>query len=418
MRVRLRILAAILILGGCLPVVLLAARKESGRGKPVPAFMDVQLDASVKLSHLKCGDTLEGSVTRNVFSGYYLIVPRASRVRMRVSAIKRGPREHNHFWPWPIPYFLPKYERLPSFDFADVFLPDGEKVRLRVLVASAIDEIHVAAHTRPKAKSGAKAGSSSSSVKRGKARKRLSGPRIELVVDAGGTGTDNASSIAAANSGSHGVSLSGIETLSAGSKAKLALLGTLSASKSRAGDHFKALLEEPIRLDSGQILPEGTIFEGRVTRSVPPRWLSRPGALYLIFTRLVLPKESVLPIAASVAGVDVSHRSRIKVSSEGGMSGGSPGKARLLLDLGVGVGISKVADDGYQLVTEALVSTATDVSTAGTARLIGFAFSGLYLLTRHGRDVTLPRYTTVTIRFGRAPSLPSPEIRPQPRGAL
>jgi len=91
------------------------------------------------------------------------------------------------------------------------------------------------------------------------------------------------------------------------------------------------------------------------------------------------------------------------------MRGGKPGKARLLLNLGVGVALSKEADDGYQLITEALVSSATDASTAGTARLVGLAFSGLYVLIQHGRNVILPPYTTITIQFSRPPSLPAEE---------
>ena len=87
------------------------------------------------------------------------------------------------------------------------------------------------------------------------------------------------------------------------------------------------------------------------------------------------------------------------MNSEGGLRGGSPGKARLLIDLGVTGGIAKVSDDSFQLIAEALISTATDASTAGSARLVGAAFSTLYLITRHGRDVILPKYTKMDITF-------------------
>jgi len=95
------------------------------------------------------------------------------------------------------------------------------------------------------------------------------------------------------------------------------------------------------------------------------------------------------------------------MNNEGELKGARPGKARLLVDLGVSGGISKISDDSFQLVVEALVSTATDASTAGGARIVAAAFSGIYFLTRHGRDVTLPRYTNIEITFDRPAALVS-----------
>jgi hypothetical protein len=145
------------------------------------------------------------------------------------------------------------------------------------------------------------------------------------------------------------------------------------------------------------VLPEGAIFEGKVVKSVHPRWLSRPGSLQLTFTKLALPSGEVAATVASLAAAMVDQRSRIRMNSEGGLSGGSPGKARLLIDAGVTGGIAKVSDDSFQLIVEALISTATDASTAGSARLVAAAFSVPYLITRHGRDVILPKYTKMEI---------------------
>ena len=89
------------------------------------------------------------------------------------------------------------------------------------------------------------------------------------------------------------------------------------------------------------------------------------------------------------------------------MHGDRPGKAWMLLNIGVTGGIAKVADDGSQLLIEALVSTATDVSTAGTAKIVSACASGIFFLTRHGRDVVLPKYTQLKIMFNRPVSLPA-----------
>jgi hypothetical protein len=94
------------------------------------------------------------------------------------------------------------------------------------------------------------------------------------------------------------------------------------------------------------------------------------------------------------------------MDSEGALIAGGPGKARLLMDLGVTGGISKAADDSFQLIAEALISTATDASTAGGAKIMAAVLSGLYLVTRHGRDVSLPLYTRMEVSFDRPASLP------------
>ena len=87
------------------------------------------------------------------------------------------------------------------------------------------------------------------------------------------------------------------------------------------------------------------------------------------------------------------------------MQGERPGKAWMLANVGVTAGIAKVADDGMQLLVEAIVETATDASTAGTARIVAACASGVFLLTRHGRDVVLPKFTQMNIVFDRAVSL-------------
>ena len=102
----------------------------------------------------------------------------------------------------------------------------------------------------------------------------------------------------------------------------------------------------------------------------------------------------------------MDSRSRTRLDSEGGLSGGRPGKAWMLINLGVTAGIAKETDDGIQLLIEALVSTATDASTAGVSRIVATCTSGIFLVTRHGRDVVLPRFTEMDITFNRPFVLP------------
>ena len=112
-----------------------------------------------------------------------------------------------------------------------------------------------------------------------------------------------------------------------------------------------------------------------------------------------------MPITASLAGADLDERSHTRIDSEGRLRGEGPGKAWMAINLGVSVGVAKVADDGIQLVLEAIVSTATDVSTAGTGRIVASCASGLFLVTRRGRDVVLSRFTEMAVSFDRPVSL-------------
>jgi hypothetical protein len=195
------------------------------------------------------------------------------------------------------------------------------------------------------------------------------------------------------------------DTLPAGTHCKILLLGSVSASKSKPGDTVRSRLLEPVLVNSKVILPAGTLMEGKVVKKTPPRRLSRAGSLYLTFTELTLLEGKRVPIEASLAGAELDERSHTRMDAEGRLHGERPGKVWMAINLGMTAGISKEVDDGVQLAIEAIVSTATDASTAGTARIISGCVSGLYMATRRGRDVVLPRFTEMDISFDRPVSL-------------
>jgi hypothetical protein len=84
----------------------------------------------------------------------------------------------------------------------------------------------------------------------------------------------------------------------------------------------------------------------------------------------------------------------------------------MLINAGATAGIAKEADDATQLLVEALVSTATDASTAGTAKIVGACASAVFMVTRHGRDVVLPRFTEMNITFDRPVLLEGSRLAP------
>src|SRR5262249_2531960 len=140
------------------------------------------------------------------------------------------------------------------------------------------------------------------------------------------------------------------QILPIGTRFKVVLLGEATASKSKPGDVIQARLLEPVMLNSTVALPAGSLFEGKVLKTIAPRMLSRAGSLYLTFTNLTIPSGNRVQLAASLAGAELDQRSHTKMDTEGQLHGEHPGKAWMAINLGVTAGVAKVADDTLQLI--------------------------------------------------------------------
>lgn len=379
----------------------LAAQSPAVIDDSYPLYVKVQLDKSVKLSALKPGDVTEGNLARDVYSVDRKVFAAGSHVRMTVDHIERRRCPPSDRWPWVIRFFAPRHQNFPMFKDASI-LVDGSQSLLQVSLISASPrtEVHADAPKKRRKRdegatmSSATPASSGPTADAGRQGKETLGPvmslegREESVEAVGVTG------IPSTPPGGH-------ITLPAGTACGILLLGPVSASKSHAGDAVRARLLEPVAVGSDVVLPAGAIFEGTVTKAGPPRMLSRAGSLSLAFSGLTLPDGSRVPVSATPTAVEVSRGSHTKIDAEGRIQGDHPGVAWMLINGGVTAGITKEVDDGTQLVIEAIVSSATDASTAGTARIAGMIASGIFLLTRHGRDVILPNFTEMKIVMNR-----------------
>lgn len=355
-------------------------------------YLKVRLDPAVRPSKLKPGDTVVGSLREDTYLGDHQLYPAGSAVHLTVSGLERERRKPNDYWPWVVKVFTPRHQNRPVFQNATVALGDKQEVPLQVRMISLGNEKEVRAKSK---KSGsASADAKAVSIQQEQAPKSKAGPVMVLEgVAPEQPVMDFRRSVP--------------ETIAAGTPAKIILLEDVSASKSRAGDSVVARLIEPVRVSSTIVLPEGSLFRGQIVKSQPPRVLSRSGSVMLRFTSLSLPGGKPVQIAASVGGAEVDQRSHTSIDPEGMVRGERPGKAWMLLNIGVSSGIAKEADDGTQLLIEAIVSTATDASTAGVAKIASACASGIFMLTRHGRDVILPKYTEMQIVFDRPVSLPA-----------
>lgn len=338
----------------------------------------------MKLSQLRPGDVIEGTVAEDVYSSDQKICAAGDPVHLTVDRLATRRRTHNDHWPWVITVFTPRHEKYPLFASA-IVSSDGRDLPLQVSTISI---------TRVKEVRAPAKGQKVPNRHLADDAKKSDTPVVTLEATLPGNPPENPGSAAVA------LPLATV-TLPAGTEAKVVLLGSVSASGSHPGDQVQARVVQPVLVNSHVVLPEGTLIDGAVIHSKAPRTLSRAGALLLNFTGLKLQAGQITPIAASITEAQIDQRSHTRIDPEGQLLGERPGKAWMLINAGVTSGIAKEADDGTQLVIEAIVSTATDASTAGVAKIAATCASAVFMLTRHGRDVVIPKYSELTIVFDR-----------------
>ena len=351
-------------------------------------YLKVQLNEGIKTASLRPGDIIKCKLSQPVYSVDRELFPSGSQVQLTVDKVERRRREPNDYWPWVIKMFMPRHENFPVFRESSVLGSDGTSTPLQVSLVSLNRERSVQAQSR---KDADHATASGLPVADQNPSGRVSKERIATFLAALPESHAPASQLA----------LAGPTTIASGAHAKIILLGTVSAGKSRVGDTFQARIVEPVRVNDEVVLPEGSLLDGEVVNSTPPRRLSRGGSLYLKFNKLSVPGGELTPITATLTSIEINERSHTKVDVEGGLRADRPGKAWLLANLGMTAGLAKVTDDTTQLIIEAIVSTATDVSTAGSAKIAAACVSGVFMLTRHGRDVVIPQFTEMNVMFDR-----------------
>lgn len=183
-------------------------------------------------------------------------------------------------------------------------------------------------------------------------------------------------------------------------KARAFLLTPLSASRSKKDDVFQARLAEPVQLGD-KLFEAGSLLEGRVSQSTRPRILSRAGSLNLRIDRITPSQGLSITASGTLGGIEASTIAKYVLDEEGRLRGLKPGVKNALVDLTIAYAIGKVADDLAETPIRAVGAAMSDAAVANAARYFGLGASAMFLVTRHGRDVYLPRYSAVEIDFGR-----------------
>jgi hypothetical protein len=331
------------------------------------------------------GSKLEGRLSLPLYAGEEMVAPADSVVRITVNSAEKI-REPLGFWRKSgraiVRAFNPLETSHPAeyhveLSAADLLTPTGEVRPLDVRVLRASSGVMV----QPKSGSLKSAGAEQGKSKAGNILLMSLSKGVSSSVTAG-----------------HG--LAPVNTSAEQRSGRAYMLTGLRASTNHQGDTFRAQLAEPVHI-GGRAFAPGTVVEGTVVRRVPPRMLSRAGRLYLRVDRIVPENGEPLRVGGSLSAAEADAQSRFALDEEGTLHGRKPGMLNGLVDIGYAYFVGKVSDDIAETPIRAIGAAMSDAAVANAARYVGLGSSLVFLITRHGRDVYMPKYSLIEIDFGR-----------------
>jgi len=331
------------------------------------------------------GTVLEGHLSLPLYAGGNVLAPSDSTVRVTVNSVERI-REQVGFWRKSgraiVRAFNPLETNHPSeyrvgLSAAELLPPTGQAVPLDARVVRASSGVMV----QPKSNTLHSAGSS---------REKPTASNILLMAM-----RSEALPVLPAEA-----KVAPVGATAEQRTARAYLLTNLQASTNHPGDAFRAQLAEPVSI-GGRIFPPQSVVEGTIVRSAPPRMLSRAGRLYLRVERIVPVEGETLRVSGSLSGAEAEAHSHEVLDEEGTLHGRKPGLMNGLVDAGYGYFVGKLSDDIAETPIRAIGASMSDAAVANAARYVGLGSSVAFLITRHGRDVSLPKYSLIEISFGR-----------------
>ena len=417
-----------IILTGVLPNGGVLAGQESapvGSSNAVAAgrVLRVALERPLlRLSKLKGGAELDGQLFRPLYSGGRLLLPQGTKVHIVVDHTQKQKRKGKA--PTGI---LDRMERVRRLGFgspttyavfllpATLTLPDGSKKEMKVSFIRGGDVISL----HPK---GSEITLGDSSITGGavqdvkdqagrvkdakKTAKQYRHPQVTLQID-----EDAVLTALPQAPPQPATPRPETITIPTGTLARLVLLNRLSTSENKQGERFQARLEEPIVQDGHVILPQGCLFEGRITRMMAPRRLSRGGSMQLVFESVSLPEGDVQKLVASLSAVEAETSQAVKMDNEGGLKGGSENKKRAISAAAVAIVTGQAVDE----LTSAPIEAAIGAAAGGAVGpIIGVATGVFFYLAGKGKDIEIPEQTELEITFGRPMTIPS-HLQNEPR---
>jgi len=357
------------------------------------SLLRVEFSGRKTWGHVERGAVPEGRLSLPLYAGEHIIAPEGSAIRVTVNSAEKI-RRNTGFWRKTgrviVRAFNPLETNRPAeycveLSAADLLLSTGEVLPLDARVLRASSAVMV----QPRVKASQETGAA---LKKSESRGTL---LLAL-------GQQAPASVRADESAQPVIAAEEQRV------ARAYLLTAMRASLNHEGDTFRAQLAEPVRV-AGRVFAPGSVVEGSVVPSVAPRMLSRAGRLYLRVDRIVPVEGESLGVSGSLSAAEADAQAKFALDEEGTLHGRKPGIKNGLVDLGFSYFLGKISDDISETPIRAIGASMSDAAVANAARYVGLGTSLAFLITRHGRDVYLPKYALIEIELGRVSETASNE---------
>jgi hypothetical protein len=178
-------------------------------------------------------------------------------------------------------------------------------------------------------------------------------------------------------------------TIKAGTPLEVRLMTTLSTRTNKEGDPYSAKLVESIIHKGEDVIPVGSILEGRVTFAKEAGRIAGKAEMRLVADSITTPQDVKYVIVASLEEARGLGGSKVK-DKEGTIQGGGTSAKGGAIEAGIGAG-GGAAIGG--------------LTAGGTGAMygagIGLVAAGIHHLFKKGKDVTLPIGTEMTFVISR-----------------
>jgi hypothetical protein len=112
-------------------------------------------------------------------------------------------------------------------------------------------------------------------------------------------------------------------TVPAGTPIGIRLQNSISSASANSGDHFEAVIDEPVVIDGQVVIPKGANAIGRVVAAKSSGRLHDPGYLRLALSSVTIEGKEVSVQTSSIFAKGSSHKKRNLVMIGGGTAAGA-----------------------------------------------------------------------------------------------
>ena len=179
-------------------------------------------------------------------------------------------------------------------------------------------------------------------------------------------------------------------TIPAGTQIEARLTTTLSSKTNQEGDPFMAQMEDPIFFKGEQVIPAGSMIEGRIGFVRPPGRVKGVAEIRLVPEKITTKDGVSYAVSANLQEAQGGPNVTLK-DNEGTLQGKSGKSVKTTAkDAGIGAGVGAAGGVLLDGGTGALYGMAIG-AVAGTARAI----------LKHNKDIVVPSGTDLTFMINR-----------------